>query len=183
MNIPTNIRAGDEYEWTISNGDYPAGDGYAFNLYIRGTAKLDLAGVASGDDFIITLTSAQSATLVSGIYTLQGRFSKSGKSYTPSGYVQTIEVLPDISTQTAGYDGRSHARITLDRIESAIEKLSIEPTITVSIDGVSYQHTDLNRLFAMKKRYELEIRYEEDAERIAKGLGKKKILTRFDKTS
>ena len=187
LDTPKKFIAGDSYDLKISNADYKASALWSFKLYIRGTSQLDLTASAdpdNADNFVITITATQTAALVPGMYQFFGRFTKGNDAHSPEGYNVQIEVLKNIATVTAPLDVRTDARIMYDACVAAIKKLMTNPQIVVTLPtGATYQYTQLRDLWSMKKKLEWELRDEVNAERIAKGIGRPRILTRFQRTS
>lgn len=179
MNAPKTIRQGDKYEWTETSSDYPAST-HTGKTYINGSSHLTLTAAADGNDYDFTITSAQSAALTPGFYQLQVR-AELGTTYHTLG-VQTIEVVAG-GVQAAGYDARTTARQQLDLINNAISALLASPHQTVAIGGKSYTTHSLPDLYGMQKKLEYEVEREKDAERLNQGLQRRRILTRFAKTS
>ena len=127
MNIPAQITAGDSASWTDApfidaQGRLLDASVYTLKHLLRGPAALDLTAVSDGKGWKSSLTTTQSATLTAGAYTVVAQVSKSGERITVGS--GRLTVLPDLSAQAAGYDGRSLAEKALADAESALADLT-----------------------------------------------------------
>lgn len=127
---PTSIRAGDTIQWTREDltADYPASSWTLTYTIINSSIKYTVTATADGDYFDITIPKATSANYTPGSYTITGRVSDA--TYAHTVYTATIEILPDLTASTT-YDTRSHAKIMLDYIESAIEGKATASTLDI----------------------------------------------------
>lgn len=120
--MPGSFAAGTTLEYTRSDGNYPASQGWTMKLYLAGKVSLNIAATASGDNFIVLLPSsgggASTDDLSPGLYKWVERFTKSGKDYDVNeGYV-TVE--PNMSAAT-GNSLQLHLEKVLELIEARIE--------------------------------------------------------------
>ncbi len=176
MNEPIKFRAGDTVEWDVSNSDYPAST-YTLKYYIRGANALDVTAVADGENYTVTVTADDSIKLPPGIYSYQGRFESGTTHYTPEDMVGTFEVLPNLAAATAGTDARTHARIVLDAVNATLENRASKVQQAISIAGRQLSYMPVAELLMLKKFYENEVKREEAAEKMAKGLSSGKSIT------
>lgn len=116
--MPATISAGTTVKLLRTIGDYPASEGWTYGLHIRGASVLNVTATASGDDYAVTITSTQSATLAPGGYRWVERLTLSGESYDVASGV--VEVTRNLATATAG-QAQTSAERTLALIEAAIE--------------------------------------------------------------
>lgn len=92
---PTLLRAGDTWEWDITDSEHSPGDGWAL-VYVlrRGTTSISIvAGDDGANTFEVRVTAATTASYQPGIYRLIGRVSKAGAVYTV--YDDEVTVEPD----------------------------------------------------------------------------------------
>ena len=118
---PTQIRAGDTILWTREDltADYPAST-WTLTYYLVNSAKqYTVLAVADGDYFDVTIPKATSALYTPGTYTMTAVVTSTTEQFTIK--TTTIEILPDLSASTAGYDTRSHSVKMLDALESTLE--------------------------------------------------------------
>ncbi len=179
---PTEFTAGDTVKWTKSLDDYPA-DLYALKYQIiplSGGAPLIVSATADGTDYAITISAAISAGYSSGDYRWYSYvtdIATSTERYSINHGDLTID--PDPTAATVA-DLRSHARTVLDAIEALLEGEASIAQQEMSIEGKSLKRREIPELLEMRSAYLAEVKREEAAEALRKGLGTgDRILTRF----
>jgi hypothetical protein len=167
---PSEIVSGDTIQWKKSLSDYPASDGYTLKYsIINASNKYDITASASGDDHLITISAATSASYAPGIYTWTSYVEKGTDRYTiGSG---TIKIKPNLAAQTAGYDNRSHVKKVLDAIEALLEGKASRDAQGISIGGTAITKMAIDELLKWRDKYRIEYQAEAARENIA--LGKK----------
>lgn len=180
---PLALRAGDSATWRISLCDYPAGAGWvlSYALLSASAPKITFAAAADGDDHLVTLTAATTATWAAARYSMMATVSDGTDRATVR--LADIVVLPDL-TAAANYDGRSHARKMLEAIEAAIEARATNEQLdlielTINISGAS-SHTskrDRAALLEYRSKYRAEVAREDAASGNRPGRGR--VLLRF----
>lgn len=118
---PTQVRAGDNWTWTKSFGDYPVSEGWALSYEIRGVDRLDWDSSYVTDDgnvFTIDIPSSVTAELTAGRYVWAAFVTLSGDRYTAVDGV--FDVLSDLA-QSAQGDEQTHAEKMVAAIEDEIE--------------------------------------------------------------
>ena len=182
--LPSKIFAGDKLEFTESDGDYKASNGWAMKyVLINASNKItDLVSVASGDDHLFSITSLISAAWVKGTYQWERYAEKSGTIEKLNR--GTVVIEPDIIA-LATYDFRTHARKTLEALEAAIEgradkaQLSIQMSVRGSSRGLQYLSHD--ELIRARNYYKILVQQEEQQELIEQGKAPgNKILIQFN---
>lgn len=100
--LPESLPAGTTVIYRRSLSDYPAGDGWTFTLYLAGANVLSKTAAPDGDDFVVTIAAADTATaLAPGLYRWVERVSNvAGEVYEVAAGVVTVE--PNLATATAG---------------------------------------------------------------------------------
>lgn len=123
MNIPRSLQAGDSASWTDgawadANGvNYtPAAHGLTYE--IRGPSTLTLTASVVSANWLTSITTAQSAALLPGLYTFAAYHTATGVRVTRE--LGNLTITPNLATQAAGYDGRSDAEKALAACEAAI---------------------------------------------------------------
>ena len=184
MNIPDQIIAGDALYFTESfpqdeaGNDLKASDGWTFNYRIINSSGIiqvgsnDIAATADGDDFIFSITSADTANWSEGIYEAYGYMTKSGESDQIIGK-KLIEIIANVLTAST-YDFRSHARVALDAIEAALERRATKEQMQLSIStgggsSRAVQFASFEELIKARQYYKAEVAAEVAAEKIANG--------------
>lgn len=154
---PSEIRAGDSYTWQISLADYLASAGWTLKYRLISSAgKFDIESDASGDDHLVTIAAAVSATYAAGTYTLIAYVEGgSAERYTLDS--TTITVLPDLAAATVATDTRSHARKALEAIEAVLEgraaRSDEEYTIDIGGSRRSVKSTPIADLIKARNYY------------------------------
>lgn len=172
--IPATLRAGDTWKWRDSYGDYDAADGWTLTTYFRGTSTLDVTGTADGSGWVSTAAAASTGALVAGRYSWVSQVSKDGEVFTVDSGI--LDVLPSISAQAEGYDGRSTAEKQLAAAETALESLLTKTRASVTFGDQSYTLVDVEKLVRVRDQLRQRVDNEKAA---ANGTRGRRILTRF----
>lgn len=173
--VPVELRAGDTWKWLSAFGDYPAGDGWQLATTFIGAQKLEVTATASNDAFLSIAASTDTSALTAGTYRWVSRVSKDGESYTvDSG---TLEVLPDLAAENAGYDGRTNAEKQLAAAETALTNLLSKSHMTVNFGDQSFTLVDIEKLYRIRDHLRQQVATEKAR---ANGKGGRRVLVRFD---
>lgn len=175
---PLALRAGDSATWRISLGDYPAGAGWvlSYALLSASAPKITFAAAADGDDHLVTLAAATTATWAAARYSMMATVSDGTDRTTVR--LADIVVLPDL-TAAANYDGRSHARKMLEAIEAALESRATAEQLDL-IELSIYNRTSKRGqgvLLEYRSKYRAEVAREDAASGNRPGRGR--VLLRF----
>lgn len=155
LNIPKSIVSGDSVTWTDSLPQYPASS-WQLSWAIRGNSVLDEIATADGDDFVTVISSVESATLSTGVHHWQAYVTQ-GATRTTIGN-GAIEVIRDLASTPAGYDGRSEAQVMLDAVSQAIVAIGNGELIqSYSIKGRSLTKYSLTELIQLRDRLKGEV--------------------------
>lgn len=125
MNLPTSLIAGDTLSAVATLSDYPASAGWSLAVTLvprTAGAPRTLNAVAEGDAFRINAASAATAGWSAGVCTWVARVSRDGEVHTV-GQGQ-MEIKPDPTTMTGGFDGRSQALKALEDCRTALASWS-----------------------------------------------------------
>lgn len=164
---PRSLVAGATAKWSKSLADYPAGDGWTLKYFLRGLGDpLDITCTADGDDFLATITAAQSATLDPGNYTIQGQVSKSGEKYIV--FQQEITILPALETSINNFDSRTIEEQILESINTALKNSSGNDIIKYSIGDRSIERSR-SEAIAEHRYYSAIVREQRRRKRVANG--------------
>lgn len=177
---PARITAGDYVQWKISLADYKASDSWTltYSLVKKGT-RIEITATASGDDHLVTLAAATTATYNIGIYAWQAYVTKSSERYMVDR--GTLEVLPNYAAMPSGYDARSHVKKTLDALEAMLEGRATKDEAAIIIGGDTIGKMPIHRLLEWRDKYLAYYAQEKQAERVANELGHDgNIYVRFE---
>lgn len=183
---PKEITAGDSIEWTLSAPAYLPADSWVLSYALVKTgAQIVITGTDNGDGLHkIAVNAATTAVWTDGFYKYQAYVTKATDRY----LIETgeIRVLPNFSTQVAGYDGRTQWQVILDNLMAALQTLSAgsgtADVVEVEFNGrrVRYSAEMKAQLLADIDRAKREVSREKRAERIRQGLGAgNNIFVRF----
>ena len=137
---PEKIVAGDRLIWkrTDLNADY---DNSAFTLKYSarlegsGSTEIEITASASGDDYLVEVASATTASYTVGTYRWQMYITRNSDSQRLTLDSGTWEVVANRDAATT--DPRSHARIMVEKIESVLEGRPDADVSSYSINGRS----------------------------------------------
>lgn len=177
---PTQLRAGDTIKWKKTLGDYPAGASeWSLKYALRGTAGvIDIEASADGTDHLVSISPTTSTAYASGHYDVLGFVEKGSDRYTV--FAGRMEILPDLETEGSSYDGRTHAKKVLDKIEAVLENRATKEILESTIEGVSIKRIPHEDLLMMRSKYLNWHRQEIAAEKLSAGMGTgRTILARF----
>jgi hypothetical protein len=171
--IPSTLRAGSAYEWSISASLLSGETSFVYTFF-NASGVFSVSSATA--DFAVA--SSASAGWPHGVYdyTLRAVDGSGNKREIETGTVR-VQANVDISLPV---DGRSHARRVLDAIEATLEGRASDDAQEISIRGRTIKSTPLADLMRMRSVYKAEVRAEEDARRASQGLPSRRLLrTRF----
>jgi hypothetical protein len=165
---PAQLRAGDLATWTKSLADYPASAGWVLSYaLVKSGTRITFSASASGDDHLVAVPAATTASWAAGTYTWAARVTKTTEIYTVA--TGTFDILPDIAAAVSGLDARSHAVKTLEALETWLE--SHDPAVAeYEIAGRRMKYIPVGELLKLRDAYRREVSVENTATRLAAGL-------------
>ena len=125
---------------------------------LRGPSVIDLTATIDGDDYEFLVDAATTASWAPGRYTYSVRATKSGEVSEVEG--AAIDILPDLSAQTAGFDGSTHAERTLAAIEAVIEQRASTDQLSYRINNRELHRTPVAELLTLRDVYRAEVQRE-----------------------
>lgn len=178
--VPENLIAGDRWVWKKTDlTDYGTGYTLTYELTLNGgAAPITLTATYTSGEYLIEIAAATTAAYTAGNYNWSALITRDSDSERVRVGTGTLTVKPDPAVSTA--DPRTHARKTLDAIEAVIENRATKDQESYSIAGRSLSRMNIADLLVFRDRYRADVRREEAAEQIAKGLGTgKNVLVRM----
>lgn len=176
---PTEVFAGDTVSWTKDISDYPA-TLWTLTYYLRGPADIDIAATASGREFLVSKTAAQSAAWAPGLYHWRAFVSDADERYLVGEGEMTVSANP-VGKMT--FETRSINKQILDALETAMlgRASRTEKGYSIEAAGRSFTfHTHEELIMAIEK-FRGWVQQEEDAKKVARGENTgKNILIRFN---
>jgi hypothetical protein len=136
---------------------------------INSAGYFDISSVADGDDNLISVAPATSATYTDGDYQLLPFVDDGTDRITLTSL--SVLVLPDLLAATTGVDSRSHARRMLDAIQSALESFATGERLGVVEAALRERNFkyDFQGLTTLRDYYQRLVRNEEDVARSKAG--------------
>lgn len=173
---PVEFYAGDTVKWRRDDlSDYPASAGWLLKYHFRGPSQpATVTAVADGNAFTVLVAASVTKDWNEGIYWWAAKVSKAGEEYTVS--ESQVLVKLNYADPKSTYDGRSHAKITLDNLEATIQRLSAQDLSQYSIAQRTAVRQRLEELVKIRAQYKAEYNAEQ-----AEVTGRKggKVLARF----
>lgn len=152
---PSKIQAGDSVDWTkpdLSTSFPPATWTLSYRLIQQnGSGLIDITATNVADVFTVDVTPATSAAWIAGLYNWVASVSDGTDRHTVGHGL--VEILPDLASLTGTYDGRSHVKITLDAIESLLEKKPNADVLQATIGDRSITRMSIDDLLKWRGRY------------------------------
>lgn len=168
--LPQKITAGLTLDARIAASGYPA-TLWTAQLLLRGPKSIDVPVAIDGDSVVIRANAGVTATWPAGDYWYSLR-ATSGADAVELASGQ-ITILPDLAAATDGYDGKTHARRTLDAIEAVIEKRASMDQERYRINNRELYRTPIADLLKLRDLYRLEVAREDQAQRGKNPFGRK----------
>lgn len=177
---PSRVTAGDTVTWLKSLADYPASAGWSLvYTLINAAAKQTITATASGDDHLVTVSAATTASWAAGSYTWSARVSKASEKFTVA--TGSILVAPDLAA-SATFDTRSSARKALEAVNTALETYGAKAYMhSFEIAGRKQAFQTPSEFMAFRSRLMAEVAREDNATRLAAGLApRNQLAVRFN---
>jgi hypothetical protein len=156
--LPSELTAGDTWQWTRTLAAYPAPTWTATVYFQGGSKALNAVAVASGTDHSFSISAAATSALPPGGYKWTVRVTDGTNKFTAeSGWV---DVRRDPAS-TGNADPRSWARRTLEAIECTLEGRATSDQLAMQIKDRSISHIPIPELMDLRDRIRQEVRAED----------------------
>lgn len=178
LDEPEVLYVGDTWTWKRLDlsADYPTASyslKYSMRLAGTGSTEIEITATESNSTYIVSVAATTTAAYTAGTYHWQAYITRTSDSARVVVDAGIVEVKPNRDANTA--DPRTHAQITLGRIEAAIQALNMGVS-SYSINGRSMTYRDLSELEEMRDKYRAEVGQEERKENKRGGA---KLVYRF----
>lgn len=184
--MTSELIQGDTLSFLQSVSLYPASDGWelTYRLIPRAStgAAVEITASAEGASYRVAATAAATALWGTGYYSVASWVTKGAERHTVTPVFAQLRILANPATLAVGHDGRSHARIMLDAIESILEGRATDEDLDIVGTAAGGRSTSYRPelLMQLRSRYAAEAKAEDDAIRLQQGLGTKRLIrTRF----
>ena len=153
---PEKIVAGDRFIWKRSdlNADYANSVctlKYSARLEGTGSTEIEITASASGEDYLVEVASATTASYTAGTYRWQMYITRDSDSQRLTLDSRTWEVVANRDAATT--DPRSHARVMVEKIESVLEGRAAADVASYSINGRSLTKIAIPELLSWHHLY------------------------------
>lgn len=174
---PTTVNPGDTVRWTKTLADYPASAGWALSyILLNASSKITITATASGDDHVVNVAAATSASWTAGDYAWRAQVALAGDVFTVG--EGRITVAPSFAATTL--DTRSSVRKALEAVEAYLSDPSNLTAAKYQIAGRSLDRFPLPDLWKHRDRLRFEVAREDAATRAAAGLpDTRRVFVRF----
>lgn len=167
MNIPSELIAGDTWEWSADYGDYPAGTWTATAYFQNAAEEFSVSSTADGTSHLFAAAATATDDFKAGRYFVQVRVVSGSELYTVESGWCDVKADPASAVKV---DHRSWARRTLEAVEAFLEGNATTAQQSMSIAGRSISRWSIAELMQFRNQLRAEVRTEEQGS--AAGLGR-----------
>ena len=159
--IPSEITQGDSLNWTESESDYPASDGWVigYNL-VMATRRINFESTADGDNHSFDLTTTTTKLWYPGDYSWQRYVYDSTNKITLT--YGSVEIKRNFLTPG---DERSKAQIRVDNINAVLENRAALDQESYEIAGRALKRMSIQDLYYSLDRAMAELAKEKQYKR------------------
>lgn len=178
--LTNRIKQGVTYSWlaTIDDYPYPASEGWSLRLVMNpraGGPIITVNSTASGDEHLVQISAAVTATYAAGEYGYEIYAIKAAEQYDLEAGQLTI--VPGLLVAPAGTDTRSQAEQALAALQSVMSGTASSSTKRYRINGRELEHYSPEELIKLHGFYERKVAEERRAAGLQDGRGSvRKIL-------
>lgn len=178
--FPSSFTTGESVTFTKQLADYPASE-WTLTYKLRGpSVGLDVEATADGDDHLIVITAAQTATLVAGLWQFQAYATKDAEAVLVDQGQFTVKRGFTSANADDIIDGRSQAQKIVEAIDAMMAKTATLAQKRYQINNRELERYSLTELIALRTHYANIAARDALAERTRDGKGFfKTIHTRF----
>jgi len=168
VELPRRITVGDTITWDEALADFPASALWIVTYNFTSPTAFFVSGhaVVNVDDHRITIVTTD---LEEGRYDYAKKVTDGTTTHTLERGV--LDVLPDLSADTAGVDRRSFAAVALESIEAMLLGKATKDQTSYSLNGRALSRYSFDEL--REFRAELRVEVADDAQKARKAEGGK----------
>jgi hypothetical protein len=164
--VPTELIAGDTWQWTRDLADYPAGTWTATVYFENKDGVFNVTASASGTTHSFTIAAATTTGYKPGRYGWRLRVTDGTTTTTVENGLTEVQIDP---AKAGKADTRTWARRVLDAIEATLEGRASSDQLAMSINGRSISRTPFSELMDARDRFRNEVRAQESPAGSGKG--------------
>lgn len=159
VRLPANITVGLSFKFEADICDYPAPTWIAA-LHLRGPASIDLTATADGTKQLFQASTTTTATWTAGTYWAVLRVTN-GSQLLEVGKSE-INILPDLTLASVGYDGRTQNEIAYAAIQAVIAKRATQDQERYRINNRELWRTPMADLLKLLSFYRVAVQREKN---------------------
>lgn len=152
--IPEKYIEGTTVEAVFELPDHPASEGWTVTVIARGVGPYDVVAIADGDKHVILMPTDMPA----GDYWYQVFAEKGALKHMPLEGQFTVQ--PNLSSQAAGYDGRTEAKKALDAINAVLAKKATTDQKKYKINNRELERMSVGELQKLRSFFVMKVRRE-----------------------
>jgi hypothetical protein len=168
--LPGTITAGLTLDRVVALDCYPASEGWALYVALRGPDAIDLTATVEDGKHKLRAEAAVTAGWAPGRYSYTARVTKGDDVFQADAGV--LEILPDLNSQLPGFDGRTHAERVLDAIEAVLAHRATLDQERYRINNRELYRTPIAELLKLRDTYRAEVQQEQMRARGGKYFGR-----------
>lgn len=157
--FPASLTAGLTFERVSAPASYPVSDGWVLSAALRGPAAINVTATDDAGKHKFSVLAATTAAWAPGRYSYSVRATKGAEVFEVE--AGKLNILANLSTQTAGFDGRTHAERTLAAIEAVIEQRASLDQEEYRINNRELRRTPIAELISLRDVYRAEVNNEQ----------------------
>ena len=170
---PEILTIGDRWVWkrTDLGTNYPPSSyalSYSARLQGAGSTAISITASESGDDYLVEVASATTASYTAGTYSWSAFITRSSDSQRIQIDSGDFEIKTNLATSTA--DPRIHAEKMVDHLESTLESLAQKLTTSYSVSDRSNTLTSMEDVRNQLDYYKGKVKSELNKARVNSGL-------------
>jgi hypothetical protein len=150
-----SITAGDSLKFTVSLSDYPASAGWvlSYRLIPRAAgAVITFAAGASGDDHLVALNAAATASWAAGDYTSAAFVALGADRFTIDSESSQVTIRPNLGTVSTPIDLRSQAEIALAAVRAKLGGKATDAVESYRINDRELRFYSLTELVRLEQK-------------------------------
>lgn len=156
--MQTDLVTGETLNYTVSVAEYVAADGWVLRLVLSpraGGTVYTVDSVPGGDDHLLTVSAAVTATWAPGQYAWEIWALRNGEQYRLE--AGQIRVLAGLLGATGGQDTRSEAEQGLQAIDALLAGKATSGVQRYTINGRELQSYSLTELLKLRQHLVAEV--------------------------
>lgn len=169
IDFPSVFTAGVNFSAQVVAPDYPAPD-WTVSAVIRGPGVINLTAAGDNMQHTFAVAAATTANWARGDYWVSIRAAKGADVFEIS--KRQLQILPDLSAQVAGYDGRTENEIALDAINAVLAKRATLDQQRYTINNRELWRTPMADLLKLQAFYKTRVRRERQKAAGVTGFGR-----------